>query len=1415
MKKYLIAFLLSLSCAFTIAAVGCNGETPSGSSNPDSSVEEDSTGDSSDGTSDGENEFTGKSTVSFTEGEGFTYTTKTKDNSEVDNGSYVNFSVYLNGFYLDSNPVVYVNDKPVAHNGKGEYSVQITQNTTIRVTNVKRDVSRMEGSGTMDSPFVVTKPIDLLYIAEEVNEGNLKYCQGAYVLANDIDCHGAELKVIGDLSTDTSYFSGCFISNYDENGQMLYHKISNFTINSQNTNYVGFFGAISAEPGVTSSGLIYGLHLDNFQVNAGLYSYTGDSKTLAVGSLVGFGNGATLRCCLATNGEVNVSADTNYFSYAGGLIGYQQAMYYNGYGAFPSEVSYATVDVDVSVLDGMVIYAGGISGYTVTNHPYTAEASIHSSVATGDVSGALCSGGIVGGLGQYNVVSNCYATGEIFAESTQSTATGGATSDVYYHAYAGGLVGYAENDSIVHDSFFNGGLTAIARSGGAYEHTNGIVAGGDDANVASANSEKYLAINCKENLAPTAEDVYTKALGWGDYNWVFAKDKLPEVNYINSASTVQLNLTVEFVAPHLAAADKSVLVSGKSSMSSPYFDSSIESANLFTTIGNLLASGGLKTYYKADSGNYLSFGYFFDEACTQKVPYGYLPMKDITLYVGFEDVTEIAKTYYFTSRNSASPLKIALGTDGIATYSDGVTEQEAYYVYDGDRIIIEGARLARYFDGDIVIDENATGVVQDANFDLYRYDYYNFTGIVEGTQLKLYDGKYFTKDNPLVASTTQPQAQTYDAYKGSWAKSANIHKIYTFDGKGNWAYVYLSYNRSGGNNSPTTEETANGTYSLNEDGSISFTHKGVNYVASFDSNGFLQIANGNNVQTYYRSASYLGSWTAKGVTLTLEGIQQDGTGHAIVTYADGMVYRLVYEASETANYVALYYPHDEYWKDLIFGYFTYDAAKHTLIATLYDYNNVTTGYTQFNLTILDEYTGEWISDLPELAGVEFEFDGLGLYGFDGKTGKVTITEGNETTVAEYSLNSKLEGFFYYKDVQYKVAYDEDTNKIILSAPTNSTLLRKDKFANVAFVDLEGNTYAFDGRSSLTAGGTFTINDTQSYTYKATSDSYLVHTLNGEYVGTITETDTHYVWTIDGNGAPVSHLLYVENEFMGKWAMSGQFATFDIGPTDLKGNIQATFKGAKVTLSYLDPTTLTFYYRDGNMPHTYYVYVREDEPLNQKTLVLSEEQNLYGDYIVCSPVSEWFGTWVLNSSKNLSFKHYIAFDGVISSYAFGTVRDSVDSIPKQDPTLYNFNVKERGTLMWSQEALFGGSTYLYYNLTMLKPGDNGYEAALARSDAWVNEENQTVILRTEVDGLCLTEAKDEDDNEYFFDGLGNIEVNGTVAYTYEDSDVTFNGNSTATIIVKNLKDNKYYTLYLDYADGSANGTVEIGDEVQKA
>ena len=107
MKKYLIAFLASLSCVCALAAVGCTDQNNPGS-----------TGDGS--SSDGP-QYTGTRTVNFESGEGYTFLSQTESGSQVNAGEYVNFELDLGGFYQDSKntAIVYVNDTPVAHNGAG------------------------------------------------------------------------------------------------------------------------------------------------------------------------------------------------------------------------------------------------------------------------------------------------------------------------------------------------------------------------------------------------------------------------------------------------------------------------------------------------------------------------------------------------------------------------------------------------------------------------------------------------------------------------------------------------------------------------------------------------------------------------------------------------------------------------------------------------------------------------------------------------------------------------------------------------------------------------------------------------------------------------------------------------------------------------------------------------------------------------------------------------------------------------------------------------------------------------------------------------------------------------------------------------------------------------------------------------
>ena len=258
MKKSLIAFILSLSCLGAMAFVGCGENTSNSSSSPstesssseDISSPEDSSSDENDGGL--EDILPGEPAeiaLDFEEGEGFTYGNVITVGLD---GVYtLGFTVELGGFYLDSVPLVYVDDvliSPIEMEGLTIYTSQVNEGSKIRVENVKRDVSNMQGDGTFENAFLVTKPIDLLYIAEQVNKGVARYVQGSYVLGNDIDCKGAELKVIGDLSTPNSYFSGCFSCYTEpETGVMERYTISNFTINSQNANYVGLYGEVQSD----------------------------------------------------------------------------------------------------------------------------------------------------------------------------------------------------------------------------------------------------------------------------------------------------------------------------------------------------------------------------------------------------------------------------------------------------------------------------------------------------------------------------------------------------------------------------------------------------------------------------------------------------------------------------------------------------------------------------------------------------------------------------------------------------------------------------------------------------------------------------------------------------------------------------------------------------------------------------------------------------------------------------------------------------------------------------------------------------------------------------------------------------------------------------------------------------------------
>ena len=1449
MKKSTITFLLSLTCLATLtAAVACKDKDKNSNENSSSvSILKETVN------------------VSFSQGEGYTFVHNLTD-GKTPKDETLTFTLKRSAFYT-GDPVVYKNGEPIAYQAKTSslewaYSVEMTEAAefTVAASSIRKDVSNMSGSGSMTDAYVVSKPVDLLYIAQQVNAGVRSYATAAYVLGNDIDCGGETLEVIGDGSTENSFFSGCFSCIVDtESGEIENrYTISNFKINTNDTNYVGLFGTVMADLSVQSSGLFYGIRIDTFSVNASAGNLPESDRSIVAGGLIGYAQGANLYLCDATNGEVNVVGDNSYFSFAGGLVGYQQGVYMSAYSAFcPSEIAYATVDVDVNILSGMALYAGGISGYLATNYPLGSTAFIHNSYSTGSVSGALRSGGLVGGLGQYTSVGNCYATGNVFSTTTQKIDDPLLSSTDYCYSYAGGLVGYAENDTIVNDSFSTGKATATAASGNTYAKANDFVGGGDKAGVLSAIAREYIVDSClsADDIDLSDLDFFTDNLGWQQYDWQFAANKLPVIEYEpvdTSIATPRATLTIYYVAPD----GTKIKVNGESSYSLNYFDATVQSTNSYVPMGNFFYNGVLDPYIASDKVNgvnYLSYGYFLDEACTQKVPYSYVAMKNVTFYVGFADPTKICGTYTFVEGTKS--VTLTFDKDGTVTYSDGATEQTSYYLYDGETLVIEGARLSRYYDGEIIVDEDSTDVTVNENFDMNRYNYYDYKGYFKDGTLYLSDGVYFTEETPFIAknnlsfvgeyyvkegnstyyiafngdnatvefvsdtnyfkknysvvlsgnylllngdTTLQfslSEVKAYDEFKGVWTKTANVNKYYEFDGMGGWTYTQILYDRTYTTADKETLVKTTGTYSYNATEQILTLDNGV--TASWKKD-FLEINDNGEKEIYYAEESYVGTWSGGGIVVSLEGIGKNGYGNAILTFADGTIYELIYEQSETTGYICLYMPHEEYVKDMLFGYFAYDVNNHILSSILYGVSE-TDDYGVVNLTVTDDYLGEWICNSSDF--FELYFDGNGLYGFLGKAGKVTITDsdGNETT-APYSLDSTMEGTFVYKGRMYALSFNEDDRTVTVTphnSTTNVDMNRKDELANVDFVDSNGNYYKFDGKSTLGVGSFTIVANTQAtYQYQANGENYDVLE-NESVVGSIVKTDTCYEVTIDGNLAK----LYTKNQFMGDWAMSGSFESFTIGATNLKNEILATFKGHDVVMSYLSPTMLTFSYKDtNNMPVTYYVYLIHDATYNKTVLVLSEYTDLYsGEYVICTPANSLYGEWKQANDGGKNARS-ISFDGVSSGYANGVAKIS----NKYGDTMYYYMIREKGIMMWSQDLLAGRT--IYYKVVLGDKSDYT-ETELLEQGAYVLGDK--VFFLIEADGLYLTDAKDLEGNAYFFDGEGNLYVNGELKYTYKVR--SYNSDNTASIHVTDLATGKKYEAEVDY--GNANNiTFTLFDEV---
>jgi len=534
----------------------------------------------------------------------------------------------------------------------------------------------------------------------------------------------------------------------------------------------------------------------------------------------------------------------------------------------------------------------------------------------------------------------------------------------------------------------------------------------------------------------------------------------------------------------------------------------------------------------------------------------------------------------------------------------------------------------------------------------------------------------------------------------------------------------------------------------------------------------------------------------RGITLRFDGITKEGVGMATVTFDTLKVsYPLTYSASETATpftYVCLYYEGE------VFGYFYRDALTNTLQVTMYDPASMDGSYATYYFSLVNVFDSVWISNDTNLDDITF--DGIGSFNANGDwVGKLTLNGKN----LEYTLeNGSLDGYFYYEGARYTLSYDIENGIVLIN--TDITLERKDALADTDFVSINDgaiSSFSFDGKSNLTAGGQMkaTLAGEESATEdfkKLSENSYTI--FDGlQQVGTIVLNEKKACYDITLNG--VSYQTYIRNEYIGNWALSGEFAenAFVIGATDLDGYIHGTFRGEPVKIKELGTDYYSFSCEIEGMPVTYYMYMLYDNTTEKfDSFAISEYTSLvYGEYILCSHIDPMQGEWKLDGKEDADFT--ISFDGVQSSYSNGIATLSY----KGYATYYNYRIytdnngNVESVMLWSQNA-YNGDT-LYYKLT---PSETTIKGAFVRGDK--------AFVRSEIDSLFKMQAKGNDGYLYTFDGenldndtWGTITAtkNGAPTRTLKYDIVSFNDNKTATITVKEIVDGKVktYTATLDY------------------
>lgn len=1219
------------------------------------------------------------------------------------------------------------------------------------------------GSGTESDPFLLSRPIDLFQLAGLTNLElyNDIYGRAYYKLVDDIDLEGTQMYVIGDSSNE-GYGEHVFSGNFDGNG----HTIKNFYITDEVVEqetfqeaylpYLGMFGYTSA---LTSRPVtIKNLTLENCELR--VHTALADQPVYA-GMIVGYGIGTQIYNCNVKNATITVTGSDSYQTFAGGAVGVLQAAYGQTRTGTVSYDSYVHA-TNVSNLNmsgtGSLRVVGGVAGYVISSD-ISAISYVSNCTVTGDVIGGWQTGGIAGASGRLSTIVNCYVDAVVYASNA-----GEQYSEEYSYAYAGGILGYADEDSLIHSCYVahSGDVTASSAKGNNYKAQGtyaGYIAKGGDAAI---DAQPALIINNKCDTDGALSAVLAQ-LGWTEREWTLTGTP----------------------ASKLADGNRTVKITVKKADGSTVGEYTKVLGATRYTLNSWYAAGNIPEYLT--ESNLRTHGYYFtaaDGKVEGRVPYGFVPSADETvLYVGFTNYAEVAGEYYVQAAPRSNGAYLTLSEDGVAVFRNGGMVSSGAYYYDGETVTIPFSSMASLF-LDIVSDSGSkygfVGTKIDGGL--------QFKGVAYATEIS-FDNNGNQKVEQTAVTLTfsmfkEREELTYGAYgttsgdvytfnvgmNGTYkAANGNIYS-FTYNIEGNTIKaVYTDTSRGGFNatisggkitvvngSSVTKLNQFYGTYKRSANSVTGFTFDGitsvngvdytveqnraiftindVRYEAFFNQEGFLEI----NGVVYYPADGFTGEWYFEGVSgslekidLKLEGITSEGFGYATVDFIGGSSVSAQYDVLVEGNVSTLRI----YAGDVQYGEITIvDGSK---IARGIFFSQTTGGYyDNITFNLYDALKGVWVSNA----------DGIDTIIFSGKTttGINTATirsESGAISRGTYTLDAQAKGTLTIGNDVYELSYDEVANKIELKKTgADKTLAQRDNWYGTVLYDGD-TTYTFDGKGYI--GGKVTVSDGTTLTYKIE---------NGEVTMNGTKLVPNSGKTAFTYGAKT---LVFKTGFAGEWLVGSTQKKLTLTEVGTDFTATASFEGVDGTYAFTyNPTNGTLTYVE-IINGQEWVTVLKTSGSFELTLTRTGDGILTLNCIISSKQDAYMGVYEAEDGSSWTL------DGLGNCVSGNGL--AIYKAPNGDVTSYYYRINATGTPYIN--ALRRG---FVKTKDGYKKGGAGQAYDMVSSDSLYQ---QRVI---------------SNDNSYIFDGFGKLyRINGdsyVEEYDYEIVD-------SQTVTLK--KDNKTY------------------------